>query len=115
MSELVGEIYDEFDIGPEATTPDIRKIDDNRALVHGRVLLEDLERELDIRIDDDENDTIGGHVMMLLGRSAVVGDEVRIASGYRVRVAGMRGLQITDLIIDRVEPPPSQDESGQVA
>ena len=115
MSELVGEIHDEFDIGPEAATPDIRKLDDNRALVRGRVLLEDLERELSIRIDDNENDTIGGHVMMLLGRSAVIGDEVRIASGYRVRVAGMRGLQITDLIIDRVEPPPPQDESGQVA
>jgi len=115
MSELVGEIHDEFDIGPEVTTPDIRKLDQNRALVRGRVLLGDLERELSIRVHDDENDTIGGHVMMLLGRSAVVGDEVRIANGYRVRVAGMRGLQITDLIIDRLEARPPQDESGEVS
>jgi CBS domain containing-hemolysin-like protein len=116
ISELVGKIHDEFDIGPEATLPDIRKLDDTRSLIRGRVLLEELQRELGIRIDDDENDTIGGHVMTLLGRAAVVGDEVRVANAYRVRVVGMRGRQITDLIIDRVDgAPPYGDESGQAS
>ncbi|RPI25986.1 MAG: HlyC/CorC family transporter [Acidobacteria bacterium] len=102
MSELVGDIRDEFDIGPEAAYADIRKLDDKRYLVRGRVLLEELDTELGIALEDEENDTIGGHVMMLLGRAAVIGDEVRIANAYRVRVVGMKGLQITDLIIERL-------------
>ncbi len=49
-------------------------------------------------MDDTENDTIAGHVMMLLGRTAQVGDEVSVAERYQVRVVGMKGLQITDLL-----------------
>ncbi|HXK61806.1 MAG TPA: hemolysin family protein [Acidobacteriota bacterium] len=105
ISELVGDIRDEFDIGPEAAYADIRKLDDKRYLVRGRVLLEELHNELGINIQDEENDTIGGHIMMLLGRAAVIGDEVRIANAYRVRVVGMKGLQITDLIIEQLEAP----------
>ncbi len=105
VSELVGDIRDEFDIGPEAAYADIRKLDDKRYLVRGRVLLEELDNELGIAIDDEENDTIGGHVMMLLGRAAVIGDEVRVPNGYRVRVVGMKGLQITDLIIEKRDLP----------
>lgn len=103
MSELVGDIRDEFDIGPDAAYADIRKLDDKRYLVRGRVLLEELDNELGMGIDDEENDTIGGHVMMLLGRTAVIGDEVRVANAYRVRVVGMKGLQITDLIIEQLD------------
>ncbi|RPJ63908.1 MAG: HlyC/CorC family transporter [Acidobacteria bacterium] len=105
ISELVGDIRDEFDIGPEAAYADMRKMDDKRYLVRGRVLLEELDNELGITIDDEENDTIGGHVMMLLGRAAVIGDEVRVSSAYRVRVVGMKGLQITDLIIEQLDSP----------
>jgi CBS domain containing-hemolysin-like protein len=105
ISELVGDIRDEFDIGPEAAYADMRKMDDKRYLVRGRVLLEELDNELGITIDDEENDTIGGHVMMLLGRAAVIGDEVRVSSAYRVRVVGMKGLQITDLIVEKLDSP----------
>ena len=95
LEELVGEIQDEFDI--EAPPRMIQKKDDLHYVVQGRALLEELEDELEIKIDDAENDTIGGHVMMELGRTAKVGDEVIVADLWRVRVVGMKGLQITDL------------------
>jgi CBS domain containing-hemolysin-like protein len=96
LEELVGEIQDEFDV--EVPPPMIQKILARQYMVHGRSLLEDVEQELSILLDDTENDTIAGHVMMLLGRTAQVGDEVLVAERYQVRVVGMKGLQITDLL-----------------
>ncbi|HUV14915.1 MAG TPA: hemolysin family protein [Acidobacteriota bacterium] len=100
LEELVGEIQDEFD--PEAPTPMVLKQDEDHFLVHGRALLEELEEALEITLADDENDTVAGHVMMLLGRTARIGDEVIVASRFRARVIGMRNLQITDLTFERV-------------
>ena len=96
LEELVGEIQDEFDV--EVPSPMIQKILDRQYMVHGRSLLKDVERELSVLLDDTENDTIAGHIMMLLGRTAQVGDEVLVTERYQVRVVGMKGLQITDLL-----------------
>jgi magnesium and cobalt transporter len=100
LEELVGEIQDEFD--PEAPIPMVLKQDENHYLVHGRALLEELEEELGVVLADDENDTVAGHVMMILGRMARIGDEVVVAGCFRARVIGMRNLQITDLTFERV-------------
>ncbi len=105
LEELVGEIQDEFDI--EKPPLMIQKIDDAHYVVHGRTLLEDIEDRLDLPIDDEENDTIGGHVMMLLGRNAHIGDTVVVGGRFRVRVTGVKGLQITDLMFEAVKPPAS--------
>ena len=101
LEELVGEIQDEFDT--ELPPPMIRKTGDEQYMIHGRTLLEDVEQELGVKINDDENDTIGGHVMMVLGRTAEVGDEVTVAGQLKVRVVGMKGLQITDLVSQKLE------------
>ncbi len=101
LEELVGEIQDEFDIG--APPQMIRKTSEAQFLIHGRALLLQVESALRIQLEDDENDTIAGHIMMLLGRTAQIGDEVVLADAFRVRVVGMRGFQITDLVFDRIE------------
>jgi CBS domain containing-hemolysin-like protein len=101
LEELVGEIQDEFDI--EMPSPMIRKGDQGGYLVHGRTLLEDVEQELAVSLGDDENDTIGGHVMTLLGRPAKVGDNVTIADQFTVRVVGIKKFQITALSIKKIE------------
>jgi CBS domain containing-hemolysin-like protein len=102
LEELVGEIQDEFD--GEVPPPMIRRQPDGNYAVNGRTLLEELEHELDIKLDDEENDTIAGHVMMILGRTASIGDEVIVGGAYRVRVTGMRSLQITDLTFEPLQP-----------
>lgn len=97
LEELVGEIQDEFDLEIPGA---VRKIDEQHYLLPGRALLEEIEHPLEISIYDEENDTIGGHVMMLLGRTAKVGDEVIVAGKFRVRVVGMKGMQITELLLE---------------
>jgi CBS domain containing-hemolysin-like protein len=106
LGELVGEIQDEFDI--DLPTPMIRKTGDQQYMIHGRTLLEDVEQELGVKINDEENNTIGGHVMMVLGRTAEVGDEVTVPGQLKVRVVGMKGFQITDLVSQKLEETPDR-------
>ena len=101
LEELVGEIQDEFD--GEAPPAMVQKKGEGHYLVHGRTLLDDLSQELGVAFHDEENDTIAGHVMMVLGRTAKVGDELVVAGVYRVRVVGMRNLQILDLSFERIQ------------
>lgn len=101
LEEIVGEILDEFDV--DIPPPMIRKTGEATWGIHGRTLLEDVEKALDVRLHDEENDTIAGHVMTLLGRPARIGDEVLLANRFRLRVVGMKGLQITDLIVKKIE------------
>jgi CBS domain containing-hemolysin-like protein len=99
LEELVGEIQDEFDT--EAPPVVILRQGEGRYLVNGRALIEELERELGVNIEDEENDTIAGHLMTRLGRPARVGDEVELPGGYRARVLRMRHLQITEVQIEK--------------
>jgi len=107
LEELVGEIQDEFD--EEQAPRMIEKTGDGQYSAHGRLLVEDLEEELGISLEDDENDTLAGHVMMILGRTAHVGDEITLAGQYRVRVVGMKNFQITDLAIEPIRKTREED------
>lgn len=100
LEELVGEIQDEFD----SETPEemIEKKGENLYSVNGRTLLSELELFFDLEIEDEENETVAGHVMTLLGRIANVGDEVIVAGTLRVKVEAMNYLQITELSLRRI-------------
>ena len=56
------------------------------------------EEKLDLQLGDVENDTVAGHVMMALGRTAKIGDELIVGEHFQVRVVGIKGHQITDLL-----------------
>ncbi len=100
LEELVGEIQDEFD----SEKPDlmIEETGENLYSINGRMLLSELEEYFDIKIEDEENDTVAGHVMTLLGRVANVGDEVMAAGSFRIKVEAMNHMQITGLILKRI-------------
>lgn len=100
LEELVGEIQDEFDI--DSPPPMIQETGENQYMIHGRALLVEVANWLEVAIEDKENDTVGGHIMMLLGRTAQVGDELTVAYEYRVHVVGIKGLQITDLLFEKL-------------
>jgi len=57
VEEIVGEIRDEFDA---EETPQIIKVADGHLIVDGLVTLDTVEELLDVRLPDDEHDTIGG-------------------------------------------------------
>ena len=97
LEELVGEIQDEFDL--ETPPIMIRESGNGTHLVNGRALVEEIEEVLELQLEDAENDTVAGHVMMVLGSTAKIGDELTLGGKFHVRVVGIRGHQITDLLL----------------
>ncbi|WP_142413150.1 hemolysin family protein [Hathewaya massiliensis] len=62
--EVMGNIFDEYDINE----PEISKIDNNVYIVNGLLSIDDLNENLNLSLNSEITDTIGGFVMTLLGR-----------------------------------------------
>ncbi|MGD7008972.1 hemolysin family protein [Metabacillus sp. 84] len=60
LEEIVGEIRDEFDMDE---VPNIQKINDNRYILDGKVLVSEVNDLFGLDIDDKDVDTIGGWVL----------------------------------------------------
>ena len=64
LEEIVGEIYDEYD----KETDKFKKIDNNTFLFDASIALYDVEKILDVEIDEDDVDTLGGYLIKQLDR-----------------------------------------------
>ena len=73
VEEIVGDIDDEYDQEEHI----IEKIDDNNYNVDGNVYLNDLDEELNIDLQSDNSETIGGFLIDILGEIPEEGDENR--------------------------------------
>ncbi|MFD0051972.1 hemolysin family protein [Actinomycetes bacterium NPDC127524] len=60
LEEIVGEIRDEFDADE---VPEINKINDNKSIVDGKVLIEDINDLFGLDLVDEDIDTIGGWIL----------------------------------------------------
>jgi len=94
LEELVGEIRDEFD---EDEKPQIAK-SAKGVSIDGMLLVQDLARELGIRIEPGEDDTVGGFVTTVLGRIARVGDGFRLGD-YQGTVTEMEGRRVARILL----------------
>jgi magnesium and cobalt exporter, CNNM family len=99
LEEIVGEIRDEYDEHEEAR---IQRIDEYEAVVDARVSIRDLNEALDLHLDVDELDTLGGLVYHELGKVPADGDEVRV-NGCLVTVLSTEGRRIKKLRVRIVE------------
>jgi CBS domain containing-hemolysin-like protein len=100
LEEVVGEIEDETDPHAEA----IRRLTDGDWYVRGHVSLGDLEDAgIELPVDTDAFNSIGGYVFSNLGRLPKRGDTVR-ADGYTIRVESVRENRIVAV---RIGPPSS--------
>ncbi len=98
IEELVGDIADEHEIVEEF----IQQQKDGTYLLDAKVALDDLNKQLEINIEDEEFNTLGGHVFGLLGREPKVGDEVE-GKGYVLCVEEADRHRILKLRLTKVE------------
>ena len=63
IEEVMGEILDEYD----DTHQDIEKIDNENYIVSGLMAISDLNDDLDIELESEDSDTIGGLFIEKLG------------------------------------------------
>ncbi len=89
IEEIVGDIQDEHDV--EQT--DILRLPEGMFEFDGRVLLDEVAELLNIRLEEHEEDTIGGYIFGLLGRRPEVGDQVCIGD-YCFEVLKVNGYRI---------------------
>ena len=94
LEEIVGEIYDEYD----KETDKIKIIDSNTFLFDGGVSLNDIQKILDIKIEEDEVDTLAGYLVKLLDRIPKEGEKPTVETEkvtYKVeKVAGRNIVKV---------------------
>jgi CBS domain containing-hemolysin-like protein len=94
LEEIVGEIRDEFDADE---MPDINKVNENKTIVDGKVLIEDVNDLFGLDIDHTDMDTIGGWVLTEK-MDVVEGDKVQF-DNYMFKVLEIDGYHIKSVEI----------------
>jgi CBS domain containing-hemolysin-like protein len=113
LEEVVGEIEDETDPRAEA----IRRLTDGDWYVRGHVSLGDLEDAgIELPVETDAYNSIGGYVFSELGRLPKRGDVIS-ADGLQIRVESVRENRIVAVRIHErasaTAPEPSEPASGE--
>jgi CBS domain containing-hemolysin-like protein len=108
IEEIVGEISDETDPAGGA----VRRLANGDWFVRGHVAVTDLEDYgLDLPVDTDAYNSVGGFVFAQLGRLPKRGDTIA-ADGYSIRVESVRENRIEAVRIrDRRSPAGARDAS----
>jgi CBS domain containing-hemolysin-like protein len=111
LEELIGEIQDEFD----EEMPKIHALEDGRLSVDASLPVNELPDALGIPDEEHEGvDTLGGLVLLSLGRMARIGDVVEIG-GRRVEVARLRGRRIMRVNVDPPRATPRTADAETTA
>lgn len=95
LEEIFGEIRDEHD-REEAL---IHKVGPSSYVVDARIPLEDLSAVIEVPIQDDEVETLGGWVMRRAGRIPLQGEKIK-SGAFRVTVLEGRQNQVTKCRLD---------------
>ena len=96
IEEIVGDVHDEYDVHEENN---ILKIDDKTYEVKGFISLHDLNDALDLDLDSEDFDSIGGFVIDKLGRLPEVNDEILLEDGTRLQVKSIEKNRIEDICL----------------
>ncbi|HIA51345.1 MAG TPA: CBS domain-containing protein, partial [Candidatus Melainabacteria bacterium] len=107
LEELVGEIADEYDIVKEYIQPQT----DGSILIDGKLDLEEANEKLGLKIEDEEFNTMGGHVFGMLGHAPELGDEIK-TDEYILRVEESDRRRINKLRLIMLKTPDPQPENG---
>ncbi len=104
LEQLIGEIQDEFD----EEGPSVHPLGDGRLSVDAGLAVDELEDEMGFASEQEaEVDTLGGLVLLKLGRIARVGDSVEVG-GRRIDVTRVKGRRIMRVTVHPPETKPAQ-------
>lgn len=84
LEEIVGEIHDEYDEYEEDEL--LTCINDFEYILEGSISLDDLDDRLELKLESEEYDSLGGFIIERLDRHPEVGDEIVTESGLRLVV-----------------------------
>jgi len=97
LEEIVGEIRDEFDADE---VPEINKISENKTIVDGKVLIDEINDLFGLDLENSDMDTIGGWILSEK-MDVIEGDKVRY-DDYEFKVLEIDGYHIKSLEILKI-------------
>jgi len=110
VEEIVGDISDEFD----TDTQPVRKIGEDKYVLSGGVSIRDWSEIFKIDLDLAEVETLGGFIVLHLGRLPREGDSVELGN-LVLTVQKVSRRRVAQVLIERVngEEPASNQEGHE--
>ena len=96
IEELVGEIRDEYDADEEEL---IQEIEDGQYLVEGSMKLDDINDALNIELDSEDYDSIGGLIIEKLERLPSDQETILLDNGISLKADGVQDNRILKVLI----------------
>jgi len=110
LEEIVGEIRDEFDENEKDLIQDIGA---GEYLVEGSLKLDDINDALDLSLDSEDYDSIGGLIIEKLDRLPEAGESVELADGMTLQVMEMDKNRIDKVKMTLPEPEEENAETAE--
>jgi CBS domain containing-hemolysin-like protein len=107
LEEIVGEIRDEYDVESEPIVDE----GNGRFLFSGMVDIDEVAQRLNVQIEREGFETVGGYLMSHLGRVPAVGERFDV-DGLSVEVLDAERRRVTKVRIARQETPQQVEESS---
>ncbi len=86
LEEIVGEIHDEYDENEEDF---IQKISENEYIIEGSMNLDDLNDRLDLSLESEDYDSLGGFIIERLDRFPETGDSLVTDDSIRLVIESL--------------------------
>ena len=86
LEEIVGEIHDEYDENEEDF---IKEIGEHEYMIEGSTNLDDLNDRLDLQLESEDYDSLGGFIIEHLDRLPEEGDSITTEDGLRLVVESL--------------------------
>lgn len=96
MEELVGEIRDEYDDDEEEL---IQETEDGKYLVEGGMKLDDINDALDIEMESEDYDSVGGLMIEKLERLPQDQETILLENGISLQACGIQDNRILKVLI----------------
>ncbi|MCI6467024.1 MAG: hemolysin family protein [Faecalicatena sp.] len=107
LEEIVGEIHDEYDENEEEF---IKQINEYEYIIEGSMSLDDVNDRLDVELESEDYDSLGGFIIEHLDRLPEVGDEVTEENGIRLVVEKLDKNRVESVHVYLPEKNDSTDE-----
>ena len=96
IEELVGEIRDEYDADEEEL---IKQLADDQYLVEGSMKIHDINDALNIELDSEDYDSVGGLIIEKLERLPQDQETITLDNGITLRADGIEENRILKVLI----------------
>lgn len=106
LEEIVGNIKDEYDEEESM----VLSMDESGVIVKGAISLEELEDELDIKLHNEDYDTLNGLLISLLDRIPADGEQATLTyQGYQFEVMDTKNKMTQQVRISKLPEPVAEN------